>query len=206
VIFTWVFTAIKFTVKELFLLLFYWVIMYTSNRYKIKKSRVLKKYANMTTPLREKRHEWYMEQALECARQALNANEVPIGAVVVDEQGHIIARAANSMEHDCSQGSHAEIKALTQAGRHKKNWRLEGCWIYVTLEPCAMCMYACLLSRVAGIVYGAESNLYGYHLDNALLFQVYKKDTLAVVKGVCAQEAQDLLRDFFKHKRKEDLI
>jgi tRNA(adenine34) deaminase len=159
----------------------------------------------MTTPLRENRHEWYMAQALDCAREAMDANEVPIGAVIVDEQGEIIARAANSMEHDCSQGSHAEIKALGQAGLHRKNWRLEGCWIYVTLEPCAMCMYACLLSRVAGIVYGAESTLYGYHLDNALLLQVYKKDTLSVVKGVCAQEALELLKHFFKRKRKDNL-
>lgn len=156
-------------------------------------------------PLRKKGDEWYMAQALDCAREAMAADEVPIGAVVVDEQGEIIARAANSMEHDCSQGSHAEMKALSLAGAQRKNWRLEGCWIYVTLEPCAMCMYACLLSRVAGIVYGAESNLYGYHLDNALLLQVYKKDTLSVIKGVCAQEAQELLRVFFKHKRKDNL-
>ncbi len=156
-------------------------------------------------PLKKEKDAWYMAQALDCAREAMAANEVPIGAVVVDEQGEIIARAANSMEHDCSQGSHAEMKALSQAGLHKKNWRLDGCWIYVTLEPCAMCMYACLLSRVAGIVYGAESNLYGYHLDNGLLLQVYKKDTLVVVKGVCAQEAQDLLKHFFKHKRKDNL-
>ena len=158
----------------------------------------------MVTPIREKSDTWYMEQALACAREAMEANEVPIGAIVVDEHGAIIARAANSMERDCSQGSHAEIKALGIAGKERGNWRLEGCTIYVTLEPCAMCMYACLLSRVACVVYGAESNLYGYHLDNALLLQVYKKDTLSVVKGVCAQEAQDLLRCFFKSRRKDD--
>jgi len=160
----------------------------------------------MTIVVREKKDEWYMAQALDCARAAMDADEVPIGAIVVDERGEIIARAANSMEQDCSQGAHAEIKALTQAGQYRKNWRMEGCWLYVTLEPCAMCMYACLLSRVAGIVYGAESNLYGYHLDNALLLQVYKKDTLSIVKGVCAQEAQQLLKEFFKHKRKGNLI
>ena len=158
----------------------------------------------MAGPLKRKGDEWYMQQALECAREALNADEVPIGAVIVDEQGEIIARAANSMEHDCSQVSHAELKALKQAGIVKKNWRLEGCWIYVTLEPCAMCMYACLFSRVAGVVYGAESNLFGYHLDNALLFQVYKKDSLSVIKGICAEEAQNLLKHFFKHKRKDN--
>ena len=117
--------------------------------------------------------------------------------MIVDEHGEIIARAANSMEHDCSQGSHAEMKALRQAGIVKKNWRLEGCWIYVTLEPCAMCMYACLFSRVAGVVYGAESNLYGYHLDNALLLQVYKKDSLSVIKGVCAARSTGIVKIFF---------
>lgn len=158
----------------------------------------------MTTSLREKKGDaWYMAQALSCAREAMEANEVPIGAVVVDENGAVIARAANSMERDCSQGSHAELKALSQAGLVRKNWRLEGCWIYVTLEPCAMCMYACLLSRVSGVVYGAESNFYGYHLDNALLLQVYKKDSFSVIKGVCAPEAQALLTDFFQRIRKD---
>lgn len=160
----------------------------------------------MTSPIKEKSDSWYMEQALEAARHAMAANEVPIGAIMVDEHGVIIARAANSMEQDCSQGSHAEMKALAIAGKARGNWRLEGCTLYVTLEPCAMCMYACLLSRVTRIVYGAESNLYGYHLDNALLLQVYKKDTLSVVKGVCAQEAQDLLRCFFQQRRKDDTI
>ena len=160
----------------------------------------------MATPCKEKNDAWYMKQALECAREAMESNEVPIGAVIVDEHGNIIARAANSMERDCSQGSHAEIKALAIAGKTRGNWRMEGCTIYVTLEPCAMCMYACLLSRVARIVYGAESNLYGYHLDNALLLQVYKKDTLSVVKGVCAQEAQDLLRCFFQCRRKDNTL
>lgn len=160
----------------------------------------------MTTPVREKSDTWYMEQALAAAREAMAANEVPIGAIVVDEHGDIIARAANSMERDCNQACHAEIKALGIAGKARGNWRLEGCTIYVTLEPCAMCMYACLLSRVTGIVYGAESNLYGYHLDNALLLQVYKKDALSVVKGVCAQEAQELLRCFFQQRRKDDTL
>ena len=160
----------------------------------------------MATPIREKSDTWYMQEALACAREAMEANEVPIGAIVVDEHGAIVARAANSMERDCSQGSHAEIKALGIAGKTRGNWRLEGCTLYVTLEPCAMCMYACLLSRVTRVVYGAESNLYGYHLDNALLLQVYKKDALSVVKGVCAQEAQELLRCFFQRRRKDDTL
>lgn len=160
----------------------------------------------MTIPVVEKSDTWYMEQALVCAREAIAANEVPIGAIVVDERGDIIARAANSMELDCSQGSHAEIKALGIAGKKRGNWRLEGCTLYVTLEPCAMCMYACLLSRVSRVVYGAESNLYGYHLDNGLLLQVYKEDALTVVKGVCAPQAQELLRCFFQQKRKDNAL
>lgn len=160
----------------------------------------------MTHLVVEKDHAWYMEHALAAAREAMAANEVPIGAIVVDERGDIIARAVNSMELDCSQGSHAEIKALGIAGKKRGNWRLEGCTLYVTLEPCAMCMYACLLSRVSCVIYGAESNLYGYHLDNALLLQVYKKDALTVVKGVCADKAQELLRCFFQQRRKDNTL
>lgn len=157
----------------------------------------------MASPFGEKRDIFYMGHALTSAREAMEHNEVPIGAVVVDEDGEIIASAYNTTEHDCAQGSHAEMKALAIAGKKRGNWRLNGCWLYVTLEPCAMCMYASLLSRVDGIVYGAPSHIYGFHLDNALLLQVYKKDTLRVVKGVCEQETQDLLKQFFKQKRKD---
>ena len=71
----------------------------------------------MTTPVREKRDTMVHGAGLDCAREAMAANEVPIGAIVVDEHGEIIARAANSMEQDCSQGSHAEIKALGHSGQ-----------------------------------------------------------------------------------------
>src|SRR5437868_240836 len=81
-----------------------------------------------------------MREALCEARKALQQGEVPIGAVVINAQGDILARAYNSVEQDCSQSAHAEIKALRQAGKILGNWRLNGCWIYVTLEPCAMCL------------------------------------------------------------------
>jgi tRNA(adenine34) deaminase len=143
----------------------------------------------------------YMEAALEQARYAASCNEVPIGAVVVDGAGTIIAHGYNATEQQHSQVAHAELSALRMAGVVLGNWRLSGCWLYVTLEPCVMCMGCIYLSRLAGIVYGASSPLFGLQLDNAALLPVYKIDTLCVVSGVYAQKSGALLKEFFRTKR-----
>jgi tRNA(adenine34) deaminase len=145
----------------------------------------------------------FMAKALEQARRAFNIEEVPIGAIVVDKEGQILARGYNLIEHRFTQAAHAEIIALSRAGKKLKDWRLEGCWLYVTLEPCAMCMNLCLLSRLAGVVFGTTSPLFGYQLDKKIAFRVYKKDTIHIIGGICADESVFLLKQFFQHKRKK---
>lgn len=148
-------------------------------------------------------HTWYMHQALKQAQKAYQRNEVPIGAVVVDEKGAILARGYNLVEARHQQTAHAEMLALDRACKKRKDWRLTDCTVYVTLEPCAMCMNLLLLCRVKGVVFGAPSPLFGYRLDKHNHLQVYKKDTFHIVEGICAAESANLLRKFFKEKRTE---
>lgn len=145
----------------------------------------------------------YMREALACARDAALREEVPIGAIVVDASGTIIGVGSNKTEQEKTQRAHAEMYAIEQACKQKGDWRLEGCWLYVTLEPCMMCMGLVLLSRFQGVVFGASSPLFGYRLDNYELSPVYKGDTITVIKGVGAEEAADMLRQFFKKRRDE---
>lgn len=151
----------------------------------------------------EKKDTHFMQQALVQARKALAFNEVPIGAVIVSPKGNIIARAYNKVEKTFSQLAHAECLVIQKATKKYKNWRLQGCWLYVTLQPCAMCMHVMRMSRLQGVVYAAESPLFGFHLDNIATLPVYQKDIFTVLKGVKQQEAAALLKQFFKKKRKE---
>lgn len=147
-------------------------------------------------------HQLFMKKALNQAQSAFKRDEVPVGAVIVNAQGVVIARAANLVEASHSQTGHAELRAIAKAGKKIGDWRLEGCWIYVTLEPCAMCMNAIVLSRFAGVVYGAESPLFGYQkVDKGAASWLYKKDTLAIIGGVCKKKSVELLQNFFKQKR-----
>ncbi len=152
-----------------------------------------------------KDHSYYMQKALRLAHQAFRADEVPVGALIIDKEGKVIARAFNQPECKMTQTAHAELLALGRAGKKSGDWRLEGCWLYVTLEPCAMCMNAIILSRVEGIVFGAESPLFGYQkVDKGTSSWLYKRDNLAIIGGVCEEESRKLLKDFFKQKRKRN--
>jgi tRNA(adenine34) deaminase len=146
----------------------------------------------------------FMQEALIEAQKAFDADEVPIGAVVVDAKGIIIARAHNRVQRDCTQRSHAESIALEIAGKARGDWRLNDCWLYVTLEPCSMCMGLAVLSRVSGVVYGAASPLFGFHLDKEDDLRVYKRDAFLIIEGVKEKEAATMLKSFFKQKRKKD--
>jgi tRNA(adenine34) deaminase len=145
----------------------------------------------------------FMHEALLCAREAYVSDEVPIGAVVVDGQGTIIGRGGNQVEALHMQSAHAERIALDNAGLTRSDWRLDGCWLYVTLEPCAMCMALIRLSRISGVVYAATSPLFGYRLDKDEVLSVYNKNLLAIVDGVCDTQATELLKTFFQKKRNE---
>lgn len=146
-------------------------------------------------------HHQYMKEALTLARQAYDHDEVPIGALIVDTEGTIIGQGFNRVEQQKSQLAHAELLAIAQATALREDWRLDGCTIYVTLEPCSMCFSAIQLSRITTLVYGASSPRFGYQLDKIAMEGVYKKD-IKTVHGVCADEAQELVKQFFKKKRK----
>lgn len=144
----------------------------------------------------------FMRQALVLARKALASDEVPIGAVVVSPEGVVVGRGYNKVACTHSQTEHAEAIAIRRAGKKLGDWRLEGCWIYVTLQPCAMCMNLINLARFAGVVYGAESPLFGYHLDKGAGLRVYKRGALATIGGLEGNEAVQLLKQFFNEKRR----
>ena len=157
----------------------------------------------MPSPFGSQRDTFFMQEALAQAQQAFDADEVPVGTVIVDKDGSIIARAYNQVENLDTQCAHAELQALAQAGKAQGDWRLLDCWLYVTLEPCAMCMHAIKLHRLAGVVYGADSPLFGYQLDKKEFDSLYKNDTLQIISGLMSTQAAQLLKHFFKLKRDE---
>ena len=142
-----------------------------------------------------------MQIALEEARLAASEGEVPIGAVVVHD-GQVIARAHNRRETDADPSAHAEFSAMLEASRVLGRWRLTGCTVYVTLEPCLMCAGLMVNARIDRCVYGASDPKGG---ALGTLFDVSSDPRLnhefAVSAGVCADEAAELLRSFFRSRR-----
>jgi tRNA(adenine34) deaminase len=150
-----------------------------------------------------KEHAWYMQQALQEAQKAYDSDEVPIGAVIVDKQGEIIGRGYNQVQHSYTQQAHAECMAIAEAGKALQDWRLSECTIFVTLEPCGMCIELIYLSRIEKVVFGAPSPLFGYRLDKAGQVQLYKRNIICVDGNILEQESAHLLKQFFSKKRKE---
>ncbi len=142
-----------------------------------------------------------MEAALAEARAAAERGEVPVGAVVV-LQNQIVARAGNRTIGDCDPTAHAEILALREAARAIGNYRLLGTSLYVTIEPCAMCAGAMIQARVERLFYGADDAKGGAVRS---CFSVFEHPSLnhrvEVTPGLCAQEAAELLKNFFAAKR-----
>lgn len=145
----------------------------------------------------------FMQEALQEAHKATALNEVPIGAVVVNPQGKIVGRGYNCVEGAKCQREHAEMRAIAQACKEIGDWRLDGHWIYITLEPCTMCMGLIKLSRLEGVVYGADSPLFGYRLDNIGNDQLYNDNTPIIISGVGQEESAEVLKRFFYEKRKK---
>jgi tRNA(adenine34) deaminase len=145
-----------------------------------------------------------MAIALECARDARERGEVPVGAVLVDSAGAIVARAANAPIASRDPTAHAEVLALRAAGQSLANYRLPGCVLYVTLEPCAMCIGALVHARLARVVFGArdpKTGACGSALD--LVTHASMNHRLIVTGGVLAEECGGLLREFFSARRVE---
>ncbi|MFA5489402.1 MAG: tRNA adenosine(34) deaminase TadA [Candidimonas sp.] len=146
----------------------------------------------------------FMRLALRLAEQARELGEVPVGAVVVDAQDRVIGEGCNRTITDRDPTAHAEIVALRQAARRVENYRLPGCRLYVTLEPCAMCMGAMLHARLQRVVYGAndpKTGCCGSVLDIAA--QDALNHQTQVVGGVLGQECGDVLRVFFRERRRQ---
>jgi len=140
--------------------------------------------------------------ALEQARLAVDSGDVPIGAVVLDPAGSVIGRGHNVRERDGDPTGHAELVALRRAAEATGEWRLAGCTLVVTLEPCTMCAGAAVLSRVDRLVFGAYDAKAG---AVGSLWDVVRDRRLnhrpEVVGGVLADECSALLDDFFAHQR-----
>lgn len=159
----------------------------------------------MTKILSEKDDIFFMNQALKLAKLALARQEVPVGAIIVDKDGNILAKAYNNVEKIGCQTGHAEVRAIAKAANKVGDWRLDGCSIYVTLEPCLMCFGLIKISRLSKIVYGAKSPLFGAGLDNEASFPVYKSD-LKINGEILSQESAKLLKLFFKQLRSKKEI
>jgi tRNA(adenine34) deaminase len=149
-------------------------------------------------------HEQYMRIAIDQAKVAEENGDVPIGAIIVYHD-QIIGKAYNQREQLKDPTAHAEIIALTQAAAFRQSWRLDGCTMYVTLEPCPMCAGALVLSRMDKLVYGCDDpkagackSLYNIVQDERL------NHRLEVTSGVLADQCSKLLQDFFAQRRLKD--
>jgi len=148
-----------------------------------------------------KEDEKFMRAAVEEARKAEDKGDVPIGCVIIKD-GQIIAKGYNQREQLNDPTAHAEMIALTAASAAVENWRLHGCTIYVTIEPCCMCAGALVLSRIDRLVYGCDDpkagavkSLYNIVQDNRL------NHTVDVTCGVLTEDCSELLQSFFQKKR-----
>ena len=147
-------------------------------------------------------HNHFMRIALEEAEQALCEDEVPVGAAIVHE-GRIIARAHNQREQLRDPTAHAEMIAITQAAESRQSWRLDGCTLYVTLEPCPMCAGAILQARIPTLVYGATDPKAGA-VDTLfrLLADPRLNHRVESVAGVLAASCGEVLSRFFQQQRR----
>lgn len=140
-----------------------------------------------------------MRRALALAEEAL-PNDVPVGALIVDSHGKVIGEGFNQREQDHDASAHAEIVALRQAGNTLGNWRMTGCTLYVTLEPCPMCMAALMQARIGRIVYGADDPVQGA-CGSALSLQTLYGSDVVIQAGVLGEICKNRLQQFFQQAR-----
>ena len=147
--------------------------------------------------------EAYMELALELAREAAQAGEVPVGCVIV-WKGQVVGRGRNRREELQSTASHAEMEAIAQANAALGTWRLDECELYVTLEPCPMCAGAILNARIPRVYYGARDPVFGACGGVLNLFMEDFPNRPALVGGVLGEECRQVLGAFFDGLRRRD--
>jgi tRNA(adenine34) deaminase len=146
--------------------------------------------------------ERFMAQALNEARKAFQSDEVPVGCVIVHD-GIIIGRGYNRTESLQDPTAHAEMLAITAAAESLGSWRLEGCTVYSTLEPCAMCAGALVLARAERLVFGAKDPKFGacvslYHIVQDMRLN----HRIAMTTGILESDCAELMQEFFRKKRK----
>lgn len=153
-----------------------------------------------------KNDEHFIRLAIEQAKIAQENGDVPIGAVIVHDN-QIIGKAYNQREQLKDPTAHAEIIALTQAAAALQSWRLTGCTMYVTLEPCPMCAGALVLARIDRLVYGSDDPKAG---ACGSLYDIVRDERLnhrmEVTSGILAEECSKLLQEFFQHRRIENSL
>ncbi len=150
-------------------------------------------------------HESLMRKALEAACKARDAGEVPVGAVLVGEDGEILGLGYNQVITLNDPTAHAEILALRRAAGSRANYRLPGTILYVTIEPCLMCAGAILQARVHRLIFGAfdpKGGAFGSLYDLAKDYRLNHR--IEVVSGILASESQSMLQAFFQQKRSEE--
>lgn len=150
---------------------------------------------------------FYMQQALRQAQQAVEEDEVPIGAIIVNpENGEIIAEAHNLSEHSLDATAHAEILVMRQACEKLKQNRLRGLDLYVTLEPCTMCTAAISFMRIAHLYFAAPDKKGGAVINGVKFFEASTCHHKPIVEsGILEEEASLLLKNFFKQKRAKSI-
>ena len=145
-------------------------------------------------------HEDYMRMALAEAQKAMDAGEVPVGAVIVKE-GAIIASAHNQVETLLNGTAHAELLALQRASEHIGDWRLDGCCLYVTKEPCPMCMGAAVNCRIRHLIFGCPDTRTGGPQTLAIAQMPNALHQVAITSGILEEECRNILKAFFQNRR-----
>ena len=146
-------------------------------------------------------HEDYMSMALALAREAEDDGETPVGCVIADAGGAVIGRGRNRREKEKTATAHAEIEAINDACGAIGDWRLSGCSLYVTLEPCPMCAGAMIMSRIGKVFYGARDEMTGSCGSVVNLFMEPYGHSAQITGGILSDECSDVLTGFFKTLR-----
>ena len=146
--------------------------------------------------------EKFMSLAIKEAKKAEGKNEVPIGAIIVKE-GKVISRGYNLRESKQNSLKHAEIIAIDKACKKLGNFRLEDCDLYVTVEPCLMCAGAIVQSRIRRVYFGARDEKYGAVTSVANAFDIKSNHKVEFEQGICKEECETLIKEFFKELRKK---
>jgi len=148
------------------------------------------------------RNDYWMQVALKEAEKALEMKEVPVGAVIVSDEGEILGKGYNQREHLSDPTAHAEILAITAAANTRGDWRIDNATAYVTLEPCPMCAGALVNARITTVVFGVyDKTAGGCGSRFSICGEPLMNHKTSVVSGVLADQCQSLLTEFFRQVR-----